>query len=172
VRRAAVAIAVIAALLGGPALAQGWKPEPEPVPTAQEALEALDRALLPVLGRMEATFADLAREQDEVAIAALVSLVQRTAARGYGVVMAAPHHECSADYAAVLRTGYLLLGDSVDSFRAQDTVYRAQLDAASYLLGPYATLVRDATDCGGGTVTLAPKPTATPRPMPSPEPSA
>lgn len=165
---AALAIVVIAVLMGGPALAS-WKPEVKPQLTPQQALERLDKDLLPVIGRLTATFEDIRYEDDEAAAEAYITIIQRTASKGYGVVAASPYQQCYDDYRSVLLSGFLLLGDSVDSYRVKDSSgnpsadFRPQLDAALYLLLDYGTLVRGTVTCDGG----AAAPTATPRQAPA-----
>lgn len=146
---------VIATLIAATPAVASWKPEPEKVPTAQESLERLDKRLAPTLAKMGDIFKNISAESDELAADAYVTLIQRVAAEGYGIVVETPWHACYSDYYGVLQSGWLLLGDSVDSYRAKDSAgnpdaaFRPQLDAALYLLMDYGTLVRGVVNCGG-----------------------
>lgn len=155
-----LAIAVLLAATPG---AASWQEEPQ---TPQQALESFDRKLAPVVGRLAATFEDLAYEGDDEIVGAFATVLQETAAKGYGITAATNPDRCWREYWAALHTGFQLLADGIDSFRAQAPETSAQIQSGWYLISPegYSTLLRDATDCGGGTVTATPRPSASVQP--------
>lgn len=147
----------------------GWQSEQ---PTAQQRLEALDRRLAPIVGRLAETFEDLAYEGDEEMVGAYATIIQEQAAKGYSVVTAAEPDRCFRDYHSALLTGFSLLADAIDSFRVKAPETGSQVNSGWYILSPtgYATLLRNATTCGAVTAE-PPRPTTGPVQPPTPVPS-
>ena len=133
-------------------------------PPAPDRLAALDAALAPVMADFVEAYA--AGQRDAGALSAPVSFgpqsamedaitarlevlhrffatldeLQAMASGVLGVLDATVIVPCLADYAAVLRTGGLVLGDSVAALRVADYA-NEHMGMAAYLWDDYATLV-------------------------------
>lgn len=168
-----LAIAFYATSIGTRAWTPALLPEP---PSAQDDLERLDAALLPIHGALMAAMDDLGLAPSSLGLEeSFLAIIQARAVQAWEVVRVAPYHECSAQYVATLRVGYALFADSIDSYRAQDRdpatgqkVFTTELGTALYLVRDRATLERNATTCAVERPTTTPPPTVLATATPSP----
>ena len=142
-------------------------------PTAQQVLQRMDRQLVPIHGRLDATLTDWLTEPGGSPVdGAMMVIIQETAAKGWNVVMATPVEACYSEFWALELTMFGFLADGVDTWRTsspptQEAV--TQLQAGIYLLrSDYAQLVRDQATCEASAPAATPKPTSTPRPSVDP----
>lgn len=176
-RRLALAI-LLALATAAPVAAQSPSPESWR-PDQPDRLRVLDTALAPMLGQVQplvlavqddfntigaffqfstidGTTKDMQKRMDAARrLAADLDAIMQLAKDGLAVLDTASTEPCMDDYVATTRTGFLALGDSVDSMRVgalEDANH--DLGTALYLLGEYGDLIHGQAvrDCGSGAI--------------------
>ena len=171
-------LVVVALLVASPAMAQSPEPSVSPNwrPAPTSTFAALEAALVPVNVEMRFAIADLfagmnvlsthtydllvdvlegrageaidAIAADAAIINANMTRLQETAAAVLAVLDSFPAEACSADYVGVVRTAFLLIGDSIMALRVGDLASaNAEIGSGRYLFGTYADLVRSLVMC-------------------------
>jgi len=168
------AFAVVAVLAGAPA--QAWERitpgEVELSPI--QRVERLDRSLLKPYGSLMGAIDSLGTSSGLEE--AYLTIIQHHAIEAWELVEDVDADRCWRAYWAVLHTGYALMADSIDSYRAEpergspEAEFRKQINAGMYLLGDYATLERNLA--GERCVPATPVPTPRTTPGPAERPTA
>lgn len=156
--------------LPAPSTSPNWRPPPA------SAFPALEAALVPVNVELKSAMEDLfagvgalSSQSYALVVAVLtgkgsgavndiaklaagvdadLTRMQAAAAAGLAVLDSYPSEACSADYVGVVRTAFLMIGDSVDALRANDLRSAdAEIFNGRYLFATYAELVRSLVVC-------------------------